>query len=136
VAKRGGVKVFVLLAVFIGGALGTTLRYLSMLLIDETGFPIATFTVNMLGTFGLVIFYTLALNAFHFREEIKGFVATGFFGALTTFSAFAFEISIFITNEKYVLAAMYLILSYSCGLLLAVFGYQLTNNFTVKVLKK
>jgi fluoride exporter len=125
-----------IIAVFLGGAIGTSLRYASMLLMEGPDFPIATFTVNMLGTLGLVIFYTLALKAFHIRDEIKGLIATGIFGALTTFSALAFEISMFITNENYLLAAVYLATSYSCGLLLAMLGYVMTNYFTVKVLKK
>jgi fluoride exporter len=125
-----------LLAVFIGGALGTTLRYLSMLLFTETSFPIATFTVNMLGTLGLIIFYTLAMKTFRFKDEIKGFIATGLFGALTTFSALALEVSIYITNEEYLYAFLYLTLSYTCGLIIAILGYRFTLLLSENMVKQ
>ncbi|OZM57980.1 hypothetical protein CIB95_06385 [Lottiidibacillus patelloidae] len=125
-----------LVAVFVGGALGTVLRYFSMLLFNQTSFPFATFTVNMLGTLGLIIFYTLATHTFRLEDETKAFIATGLFGALTTFSALALEVSIYLTNEEYIQALLYMVISYLCGLLIAILGYRITLKITNNQVKQ
>ena len=54
-------------------------------------YPYGTFVVNVLGCglFGLV--FALTDRTFEMREDLQPIVLTGFMGAFTTFSTYAFE---------------------------------------------
>lgn len=69
-----------------GGALGALCRYGVGQLIEVKRFPLATFTVNVVGSFllGLVTFSGVG-------ESILLFVGVGFCGAFTTFSSFSVD---------------------------------------------
>lgn len=68
----------------LGGALGAMARYAVGQLVEADGFPAATLTVNVLGTFvlGLLTFAGAA-------DEVLLLVGTGACGAFTTFSSFS-----------------------------------------------
>ncbi|MFQ5646674.1 MAG: fluoride efflux transporter CrcB [bacterium] len=51
--------------------------------------PYGTLAVNVLGSF--IIGILLGLSLIRERESLKLFLATGFLGALTTFSTFSYE---------------------------------------------
>lgn len=53
------------------------------------GFPIGTLLVNIVGSF--LVGYVLTWTANHVDDRWRLFAATGFCGAFTTFSAFAYE---------------------------------------------
>jgi CrcB protein len=56
------------------------------------GFPLATFLINVLGSFAVGIVSELALTrAFGISPEIRLFLAVGVLGGFTTFSSFALE---------------------------------------------
>lgn len=82
------------LAVIAGGAAGAALRYL----IDSwtvakwgVGWPWGTWAVNVAGSFliGAVLGTSLSVDMPHWVQLL---LATGFCGALTTFSAFALQV--------------------------------------------
>jgi CrcB protein len=77
----------------IGGALGSVARYGAYRLWPATpgGFPVPTFTVNLLGSFaiGLLYMYVAARGAS--AENARLFWMTGVLGGFTTYSAFALE---------------------------------------------
>ena len=77
----------------IGAVLGAVLRFLithySSELSDHHGFPFGTLLVNVLGSF--IVGYVLTWTADHEHDYWRLFAATGFCGAFTTFSAFAYE---------------------------------------------
>lgn len=94
-------------AVMLGGALGALVRVLiavwihgdamSLVSLQSTGyFPFATLMVNIVGSFGLgyVVARFLRLQTGETKPSELMFLTlgTGFFGALTTFSAFVYEI--------------------------------------------
>jgi CrcB protein len=56
---------------------------------DHHGFPYGTLIVNIVGSF--IVGYVLTWTADHTHDRWRLFAATGFCGAFTTFSAFAFE---------------------------------------------
>jgi CrcB protein len=56
---------------------------------DHHGFPYGTLVVNVVGSF--IVGYVLTWTADHAHDRWRLFAATGFCGAFTTFSAFAFE---------------------------------------------
>jgi CrcB protein len=77
----------------IGAILGAILRFLithySSELSHHHGFPYGTLLVNVLGS--LIVGYVLSWSADHEHDYWRLFAATGFCGAFTTFSAFAYE---------------------------------------------
>jgi fluoride exporter len=77
----------------IGAILGAILRFLinhySSELSHHHGFPFGTLVVNVLGSF--IVGYVLTWTADHEHDYWRLFTATGFCGAFTTFSAFAYE---------------------------------------------
>ena len=77
----------------IGAILGAVLRFLithySSQLFHHHGFPFGTLLVNVLGS--LIVGYVLTWTADHEHDYWRLFAATGFCGAFTTFSAFAYE---------------------------------------------
>ena len=77
----------------IGAIFGATLRFLithySSELSHHHGFPYGTLLVNILGS--LLVGYVLTWSADHEHDYWRLFAATGFCGAFTTFSAFAYE---------------------------------------------
>ena len=75
-----------LLAVAVGGALGSLLRYAAGLLVQQ---PWATLTVNLVGSF------LIGLCALYFASGesplLRLLVITGILGGFTTFSAFSLD---------------------------------------------
>jgi fluoride exporter len=84
-----------LLAVWLGGTLGTASRYLIGLSVPHVGpFPVATFGINVSGAFALgVLLEGLALGGADQgrRRLVRLAVGTGFLGGFTTYSALAVE---------------------------------------------
>ncbi len=96
------------LAVFLGGGLGATCRWLLNLKFNPAGpaFQTGTWLANMAG--GLLIGLALALLAArpHWPPEIRLFVITGILGGLTTFSTFSAEVVGFLERGQFGLALM------------------------------
>ncbi len=78
------------LMVFLGGGLGSCLRYAARLLIDSSKFPYATLAVNIVGSFAAGWIVHLALKQ-QITPGWKLFIMTGVMGGFTTFSAFSGE---------------------------------------------
>lgn len=83
-----------LLLVGLGGFLGAIARYavaLAVGLVWLRPFPLATFVINVSGSFVLGLFATLAAERLAIDPGWRLFVMTGFLGAYTTFSTFEYE---------------------------------------------
>jgi fluoride exporter len=83
-----------LLVVGAGGFLGAIARYGVGLLVARywtAEFPLATFLINVSGSFVLGFFSTLAAERLTLDPLWRLLVATGFVGAYTTFSTFEYE---------------------------------------------
>ena len=82
-----------LLYVSVGAVLGALARFafthFSSEISHHYGFPYGTLVVNVLGSF--LVGYVLTWTADHDHDRWRLFAATGFCGAFTTFSAFAYE---------------------------------------------
>lgn len=82
------------LFVCLGGAVGSGLRYLIALVLPQllgTGFPYATLTVNVLGSFMIGLLMYLGLNTESLSPLVRITLTTGLMGGLTTYSTFNYE---------------------------------------------
>ncbi|MBE0692770.1 MAG: fluoride efflux transporter CrcB [Aquamicrobium sp.] len=85
------------LLVAAGGALGSGLRHLTNLAalrLLGPGFPWGTLTVNLVGGFLMGVFVELLARRLGGSAELRLFVATGFLGGYTTFSAFSLDFAV------------------------------------------
>ncbi len=96
--------------VFIGGVIGTAMRYGIEIAIPQVirGWPIATFSINLLGAFvlGVLLENTARRGAdAGVRQRIRLFAGTGFCGAFTTYSTFALE-AVLLTRDGHLSTAL------------------------------
>ncbi|MDQ0411916.1 fluoride efflux transporter FluC [Mesobacillus stamsii] len=100
---------FILIA--LGGMAGATSRFMVQRVIPKTILPVATLTVNLLGSF---------LLGWIVGQGIQGdlylFAATGFMGAFTTFSTLNVDLVKLINNKQYKVLTVYMIITYFGGL--------------------
>ncbi|MGH9097831.1 MAG: fluoride efflux transporter CrcB [Acidimicrobiales bacterium] len=82
-----------ILVIAVGGALGTLARYevSQAVVVSATGFPWATFAVNIAGSFLLGVILTVVAERWPPTRYVRPFVAIGFCGGFTTFSTLAVE---------------------------------------------
>ena len=80
--------------IFIGGGVGSVLRYLAQISINERmsgiGFPFSwgTFIVNIAGSLLIGLFYSVS-ERWNLSMEMRLFLTTGLCGGFTTFSTFS-----------------------------------------------
>ena len=120
-----------LLLVFVGGGLGSALRYIIGKYLNSSiqGFPFGTLAVNILGSLLIGIILGLALKNNSLSSNQTILLATGFCGGFTTFSAFAYENHEFLKSGDFANFALYTIASIVIGVLAVFFGLFLTKSF-------
>jgi CrcB protein len=115
--------------VFIGGGLGSVLRFIigKWLNNTENGIPYGTFAANILGSFliGLILGYA-AKNS-NLSESQTLLLATGFCGGFTTFSTFAYENHMLLKSGDFSSFAIYTIASFIVGFLAVFTGMYLVK---------
>lgn len=106
-----------LLAVALGGALGSVLRYSAGLLLQH---PWATLSVNLVGSF------LIGLGALHLTNGenplLRLFMITGILGGFTTFSAFSLDSLTLLQLGQWSRAALYIFGNILGGLLFCALG--------------
>ncbi|MDU1889475.1 MAG: fluoride efflux transporter CrcB [Dysgonomonas sp.] len=114
-----------ILLVGAGGAVGSILRFLTSVFItriEPYPFPIATFTVNILGCFCIGLFSNLIPE-----NNLRFLLITGFCGGFTTFSTFASENITLFESNQILMAIVYTLLSCVIGFGAVALGMYLTK---------
>jgi len=91
----------------VAGACGTVSRFALCELASRVRsghFPLGTFAVNLIGSFLFGMVYALAQRKLHVGHEIRLIMLTGFMGAVTTFSTFAFDTAKMLKSAQWGLA--------------------------------
>jgi CrcB protein len=86
-----------ILLVALGGGLGASARYLTNLAalrIVGPSFPWGTITVNIIGSFLMGVLIESLARRSGTSMELRSFLATGFLGGFTTFSAFSLDFAL------------------------------------------
>jgi len=121
-----------LIIVAVGGGLGTAMRYaISVLMSSKTinTFPVSTFLVNILGCFFIGVLAAAFAKNNMLTQNTYLFFATGFCGGFTTFSAFAYENLMLLKNGNISTFLIYMIASFSVGIISVFAGYKLIGTF-------
>ena len=119
-----------LLFVALGGAIGSSLRYLITF-----GLPVLngslliwrTFSVNIIGSLLIGIsaaFFESSIES----QNLKVFLVVGILGGFTTFSSFAVENIVLIKGGDIKMAAVYMLSTNVLGVLAAFLGYYFYNS--------
>lgn len=121
-----------LLLVGTGGFLGSVSRFLASRFMQAnfpTAFPIGTFFVNITGCFLIGLIYGISERSALLTPGWKMFLAVGFCGGFTTFSAFANENLVLLRDGEYYYFFLYTGLSVFLGIAATFFGVLLTKIF-------
>lgn len=111
------------LMVFIGGSLGAVCRFaisIQMKRIISAEFPLATFVINLTGSFLLGLLLTC-----HSGNFVQLLLGTGFLGGFTTFSTFQVENVTLYSKGNYRTLFLYIMLSVCFCILFAFLGLRL-----------
>ena len=124
-------RAWILLAVAVGGALGTVARYeLALAEPVHTGrFPWATFGVNVAGSLVLGITVTVLAAPSVAASVLRPFVGVGVCGGLTTFSTWMVESVLLVRDGDAATAIGYLVLSLVVGVVAAGVGVVAARRF-------
>ncbi len=119
------------LLVFLGGGFGSAMRYGLGKYMNSSanGIPYGTFIANILGSLiiGFILGWALKNNSV--SQNTILFLATGFCGGFTTFSAFAYENHVFLKAGDLTTFALYAFGTFVIGFAAVFFGMWLVKFF-------
>lgn len=107
--------------VALGGAIGSVLRYLTVL---AAGAPLGTAIVNIAGSFAMGVLFVLLSS----RTAISPLLMTGVLGGFTTFSAFSLDALKLWQSGQMLLALAYISGSVILSLVAVTLGAALTKG--------
>ncbi len=115
----------------VGGFFGSTFRFLAGQIIPANpngGFPIATFLVNVVGSFAIGIVISLAIGQ-TISPNWRLFLAVGVLGGFTTYSAFAVETVKMINDKAFFQAGAYFLGTGIVAILACFLGMAVSQSF-------
>jgi len=134
-STRSGEPALRVVAIAVGGALGTLARYgVNRALVPPSlGFPWPTFVVNVTGSLILGLVVTMVVERWSPTRFVRPFVAVGFCGGFTTFSTMVVSAAQLGQHGRSGLAAVYLVGSLLAGLVAVALGTALARGHLVPV---
>lgn len=126
IAVQSGSNVLIKLALLAcAGALGTLARYLVSGIVQRhagSAFPWGTFAVNAIGCFFFGLIWALAEERLVISGEVRFLILTGFMGAFTTFSTYAFETEAMLRDAEWFAATGNILAQNGVGFLFVFLG--------------
>lgn len=125
-----------LAAVFIGGGIGSLIRYAISLLwqhfslhpnFQSTTMPWHTLAINVIGSLAIGCIYQYS-ERWGISAETRLFLATGVCGGFTTFSTFSYEGITLLREGYYSTFILYVLLSITLGMAAAVLPYAICSR--------
>ncbi|ATM74885.1 MULTISPECIES: fluoride efflux transporter CrcB [Serratia] len=118
-----------LLAVFIGGGLGSMLRWAVSLKLNplHQHIPLGTLTVNLVGAFIIGLTLALFTRMTNIDPMWKLLITTGFCGGLTTFSTFSLEVVYLLQDGRIVWAIANMLLNLAGSLAMTLLAFMLVR---------
>jgi CrcB protein len=118
------------LLIFLGGGMGSVLRYLISTHFNssENQFYLGTFLVNVIGCLILGIVLGISLKNSWLSSETTLLLGVGFCGGFTTFSTFGFEMFTLLKENNLGMFLLYTGASLAVGLLCIYLGLWLTKG--------
>lgn len=103
-----------ILVVFLGGGIGSVLRYFFYKFLNNITFsiPYGTLFANALACVVFGLFSGYIYTKLQLEPLTKLFILTGLCGGLSTFSTFNFELFVMLKNGQFLVAAIYFITSF------------------------
>jgi CrcB protein len=112
----------------VAGAAGTLARYGTVLLFARyapSGFPWGVFAVNVAGSFLFGVVWVISEERGWVSPDARLIALTGFMGAFTTFSTFAFDNVQLVRGGNWLWAGGNILLSNAAGILAVLAGFRL-----------
>ncbi len=120
--------------IFIGAGVGGVVRYAVGLWVSGHNFgglPLGTLIVNVVGCAGIGFAAAIFAAATGVREEHRLAVTVGVLGGFTTYSAFGYETLMLLTDRRWTLAALNVLLVNALGLAAVWIGARIADRFFV-----
>jgi CrcB protein len=117
--------------IFIGGGIGSVIRYIIGLKLNNSVLPYGTLVANIMGSLliGLVMGYHLKTTKNPLSPNLISFIVIGVFGGFTTFSSFMFENFQLFLKEEYLRFAGYTLGAVLSGLIAVSIGFMIGKLF-------
>lgn len=119
------------LAIFLGGGVGSALRYAVQMFMHERiapyHFPWSTLAVNIVGSFLIGLFYAASAR-FNLSAELRLLLTAGLCGGFTTFSTFSNDILEMMRQGHALLAMTYILVSVVFGVVACFAGSALLSR--------
>ncbi len=131
VKKKMLIMIRLMLLAGVGGFIGTCLRYLTGRLCQLWslgGFPLGTFTVNVIGSFIIGALLGFAERHSIITPAANVLLVTGFCGGFTTFSSFADDIFLLMQHKHWSMFVLYTILTLVLGVFFVWLGRVLAKQ--------
>ncbi|MFG1243749.1 fluoride efflux transporter CrcB [Xanthobacter sp. V7C-4] len=123
------------LVVFLGAGLGGVVRHLVNMTVPKllgTGFPFATFLINVSGSFfmGLMVGYLAFKDGEFWNQTMRLFLTTGILGGYTTFSTFSLDFFLLMERGAYSSAFAYAVGSVALAFIAVFVGIAVMRALT------
>lgn len=114
-----------------GGFIGTVLRFLVSRYFQENTFsvfPWGTFTVNIVGSLLIGIFYGISERGNFLSPDVRIFLTVGICGGFTTFSSLSNDAFMLLQDKEWLKVSLYTSLSFFLGLVAVYLGRTLIKG--------